>query len=111
MIYKEYKKLVRDGIPDKIRANGEVPHVRILEAEEFRELLKAKLVEEAQELMEARDTDQMIEEMADCLEVIKAVAIEYDISWEDITAHQIEKREKRGGFDGRVFLEGVDEKE
>lgn len=49
MNQKKYYKLVRDKIPEIIRANGEVPVTRTLDEEEYlRELIK-KLKEETAE--------------------------------------------------------------
>ena len=41
------EKLIRDRVPQIIRAQGDEPIVRIADPGEYRELLRAKLVEEA----------------------------------------------------------------
>jgi len=64
-------KLVRDKIPEIIRAKGEVPSTRVADSAEYRELLLAKLSEEVQEFL-ASDGDP--EELADVLEVVMALA-------------------------------------
>jgi predicted HAD superfamily Cof-like phosphohydrolase len=46
-------KLVRDRVPERIRAAGEVPFVRVASPEEMVGLLKAKILEEAEELLRA----------------------------------------------------------
>ena len=56
-----YNKLVRDRIPELIRAGGETPRTRILEDEEFHRLLEAKLDEEVGEF----HRDRNLEELAD----------------------------------------------
>ena len=61
-----YEKLVRDKIPEMIRAGGEMPHVRILEDQEYHVRLEAKLDEEVTEF----HRDQNLEELADILEVV-----------------------------------------
>ncbi|MFA7308724.1 MAG: nucleoside triphosphate pyrophosphohydrolase [Patescibacteria group bacterium] len=111
MPYKEYNKLVRDRIPEKIISGGETPHTRILTVEEYSEMLKDKLLEEAGEVKGAQDQGGVGEELADCLEVLQAIATNYGIVWEDIEKKRTDKKEKRGGFEMRVFLTGVDEKE
>lgn len=65
-----YNKLVRDNIPDMIRAKGETPNIRILEQEEYLRHLEAKLDEEAGEY----HRDKNAEELADLLEVVFALA-------------------------------------
>lgn len=50
---QRYNKLVRDKIPLKIKLNGETPKYCTLSVEEFREAIKAKLLEEVNELLKA----------------------------------------------------------
>lgn len=107
----EYNKLVRDKIDEKIKANGEIPITRILSEEEYKIELLKKLDEEFLELKEAislRDKEKILEESSDLFEVIKAYNELMDNSFEDITKTMNEKREKRGGFSRRLFLERVD---
>ena len=66
----EFHKLVRDKIPDMIRKQGETAHIRILEDTEYRQALENKLDEEAAEFHESKK----LEELADILEVIYALA-------------------------------------
>ena len=66
---KIYNKLVRGRIPDGIEADGKV-HVReILSDTQYLEMLDAKLTEELAEYQESKS----LEELADLLEVIRAV--------------------------------------
>ena len=62
-------KLVRDRIPEIIRASGADPVVRTLTGEELIAALFDKLAEEASELREAGPLDAA-EEMADVMEVV-----------------------------------------
>lgn len=67
----EFNKLVRDKIPQIIEENGEVPHFHIIEDDsEYLEALLQKDIEEGIEL--AQDTN--LEELADKLEVLYAIA-------------------------------------
>lgn len=97
-------KLVRDGIPDIIRASGREPHTRRLNHAEFRQELLAKLVEEAAEAGEA-DESHLVEELGDVLEVLQALATDVGIPWSAVTAAADTKRARRGGFAGRIYLE------
>lgn len=63
------EKLIRDRVPQIIRAQGDEPIVRIADPCEYRELLRAKLVEEAHEVATADDA-HVPEELADVLEVV-----------------------------------------
>lgn len=107
----EYNKLVRDKIDEKIKSNGETPVVRILSEEEYKIELLKKLDEEFFELKEAiclRDKEKILEESSDLFEVVKAYNELVGNSFGDITKTMDEKREKRGGFSRRLFLERVD---
>ena len=98
-----YGKLVRDRIPEIIRADGRRPVVEVLPAERRRQGLLAKLVEEAAEAAEA-DEDHLAEELADVLEVVRALAAEVGLAVEDVLALAERKRAERGGFERGLFL-------
>lgn len=68
-----YNKLVRDKIPNIIKEKGETPVVRILDKIEYKNELEKKLYEEYNEVIEATGDDR-VEELADMLEVIRALA-------------------------------------
>ncbi len=106
---KIYNKLVRDNIPDVIKSNGENPTIRILEKEEYKKELEKKLYEEYNEVINALTSEEKIEELADMLEVISALSkLEENKSLDDVIETMNKKREKRGGFEKRIFLEKVD---
>lgn len=98
-------KLVRDRIPHLIRSSGGRPVVRRLEGEDFVEALLAKVVEEAHELA-ASSPQHRLEEAADVLEVLIAVAGALGIAFDDVVRAAEQKRVQRGGFDERWWLEG-----
>jgi predicted house-cleaning noncanonical NTP pyrophosphatase (MazG superfamily) len=101
-------KLVRDKIPDIIRASGRTPYVRTLTASAYRTALHDKLDEEVNELIAARTTDAVIEEAADIVEVLIAMAGEWGVSFDSILNAAQRKRRERGGFGRRLWLDGVD---
>lgn len=101
-----YNKLVRDKIPEIIENNGEKPITRILSEEEYKKELEKKLNEEYQEVLNAYGDDR-IEELADMLEVMISLAKLDNKGLDDIIKAAQKKREKRGGFDKRIYLEGV----
>lgn len=100
---KKYNKLVRDKIPEIIEQNGEKPICRILDDNEYLKELNIKLLEEANEFIEAGN----VEELADTMEVLEAIAKVYNIDWNDVRKEQKIKREKRGAFENKIYLEGV----
>jgi predicted house-cleaning noncanonical NTP pyrophosphatase (MazG superfamily) len=103
-----HHKLVRDQIPEIIAAAGGQPVTRVLDQAGYQAALRIKLLEEAREAQAAPD-GQLASELADVLEVLKALAAAYDMSWEDVVSEADRKRAERGGFGKRIFLEYVDQ--
>ncbi len=102
----KYNKLVRDKIPEIIESNGEEPITRILDDEEYRSELIKKLNEEYDEVVNASGED-IIEELADMLEVMESIAGLQNKTLDDIILVKEKKKNKRGGFSKKIFLEGV----
>lgn len=98
-----HRKLIRDKIPQFIEANNEPYEVRVMEKKEFEKELKKKLVEEASELIKTKKED-LLNEMADVLELLKSIASFYKIDFKLVEEKQTKKRRERGGFKKRLFL-------
>jgi len=98
-------KLVRDGIPDLIRARGAEPATRVLDGAEFDAALRDKLVEEALEVRSATGPADVLAEAADVYEVLIAVAEHLGVSLETIAEAARQKRAERGAFGERIWLE------
>lgn len=105
-----HKKLIRDKIPEIIDANSGLYKTRILDDTEYEIELKRKLMEEAKELQEAGE-EEILNELADVLELTKSIAIQKGIKFSDVEEKQISKKEKRGGFEKKIFLEWSDQEE
>ncbi len=97
-------KLVRDKIPEIIEADGKKPRIRILDQEEYLKELDRKLNEEVAEYQ----ADHSLEELADTLEVLLAIAGARGYSFEELMKLREEKKDKRGGFSKRIFWMGND---
>ena len=102
---KVYNKLVRDNIPSIIENNGEIAITRILTDEEYRTELYKKLSEECEEVISSKTKEDTIEELADALEVINAIAELNNSCLQDVIEESNKKRLKRGGFEKRIYLE------
>ncbi|MFB9362035.1 nucleoside triphosphate pyrophosphohydrolase [Actinoplanes nipponensis] len=100
----EMEKLVRDGIPEIIRATGRRPVVRVASDAEYREALRMKLLEETQEYLHAED----LGELADIVEVVFALATDLGYSAGDLEAARLSKYQRNGGFRQR-YLWTVDD--
>lgn len=97
-------KLVRDRIPDIIRAKDWVPLIRVAGPCEYGQMLRDKLVEEAQEGAEA-DREELTGELADVLEVVAAIAADAGITPEQLEAARAAKAAERGAFrEGIVWM-------
>lgn len=98
-------KLVRDRIPEIIRAAGGTPVVEtVTDPERYRALLFAKLREEAGELAEAGCDQDATEELADLREVLHALAAAYGVDWARVRAAGVEKAARSGAFTQRLYL-------
>ena len=102
-----YNKLVRDKIPEIIQSSGKRCSTSVLPTARYIEMLDAKLNEELLEYQESKS----MEELADLLEVIRAVAEIRCSSIEEVEKIRVEKAEKRGGFKKRILLLEVQEEE
>lgn len=101
-----YNKLVRDKIPNIIKEKGETPIIKTLNEIEYKKELENKLYEEYKEVIESNGNDR-IEELADMLEVIKALAKLEKRDLNDVLTIADEKSKKRGSFEEKIFLEKV----
>lgn len=96
-----HNKLVRDKIPEIIKGNGQTPFVHIADQAEYEIKLRAKLQEEVAEFLES----QSEEELADILEVMKALCEFYDFDFQSLEKIRQKKFTERGGFSQRIILD------
>lgn len=110
-----YNKLVRDKIPEIIEAAGKKANYRYCEnGSFFRNLLAAKIVEEATELAEAiksNDRAAALEELIDLKTVVCEIEKIYQMYEAEVLNKFAEKLDKKGGFYERIFLESVEDVE
>ena len=128
-----YDKLVRDDIPDVVRAGGNHPVTRRVDGREYQRYLAAKLREEVDELLDAfisedaasaehddalvgereytlvgeRD-DALLGELADVHAVLDAIGDARGHSRTAVRERAREKADARGGFADGVVLERID---
>lgn len=102
---KLYNKLVRDKIPEIIKADGEKPITRKLSNIEYLDELVKKLREEIGEF----EANHSLEELADVQEIVLAIIDALKIQRKDLEKARKQKAKARGGFSKRIFLEKVDD--
>ena len=95
-------KLVRDKIPQIIRKNeNRTPKIHTASPSEYREKLYEKLSEEVAELIKDKNPD----EMADILEVVRAIIKLNRWTYPKIEKLRVEKARKRGKFNRQIILD------
>lgn len=103
---KFYNKLVRDNIPLICEENGQKPKIKILDDKKYKTALHKKLKEEVTEYLMSNN----VEELADIIEVIEALAESQDSSLEEILNIKNRKQNKNGAFKNKIFLVSVEDK-
>lgn len=106
---KTYNKLIRDKIPEIIKKDNAVSKVSVLDDKRYAIALKEKLVEEAKELLEAKTPEEILNELSDVLELVESIATNNKLTIAEVEKQKLAKKEKRGGFEKKLFLEYVDE--
>ncbi|MBD3251502.1 phosphoribosyl-ATP pyrophosphohydrolase [Candidatus Uhrbacteria bacterium] len=102
----QYNKLVRHKVPELIRGKGEKVEFRpVKNDEEYWKLLKQKLIEEANEFQK----DESIDELTDLIEVLYAICAHQGVRKEDLIRVRKERKERRGGYEQRVYLVAAQE--
>jgi predicted house-cleaning noncanonical NTP pyrophosphatase (MazG superfamily) len=104
---KAFGKLVRDRIPDIVERKGDRAIGQKIPAHNWLGLLKTKIVEEAFEVQGAGKRDDILEEAADVLEVLRAISEALGESLEHLQVRADHKRSTRGGFDSGYVLKGT----
>jgi len=108
MSRKIYNKLIRDKIPEIIKSKGKVPKVSVLTEEKYRKALKEKMGEEVKELLEAKTNNDILNELADIQELIKAIAKNHRITIKAVENKRKKKKRERGSFKKKIFLKYID---
>jgi predicted house-cleaning noncanonical NTP pyrophosphatase (MazG superfamily) len=105
---REHQKLVRDKIIKIIEAKGEKAEYKILGPDAREHALRAKIVEEGYELIEAASPQKVLEELADVYQAFLDCAKANRLPLELIEAVRRDKFDERGGFDEGFFLISTD---
>jgi len=96
------RKLIRDSLAKWIIENDQTAKIRqVDDPEEIMELLRLKILEEAEEVVMARHRADAAEEIADLREVLLELMARWNISEGDVASAMITKRMSKG-----VFKEG-----
>lgn len=99
-----YRKLIRDKIPQKMDRVGAAYEIRKLGKKEFEKELLKKVGEEASGLLTAKNKKELIEELADVLDVIEEIRRYWKIKPSCLLKSQKENALKKGGFKKKIYL-------
>jgi predicted house-cleaning noncanonical NTP pyrophosphatase (MazG superfamily) len=112
---RQHGKLVRDGVPAKIKKTGAKVSARRMRRNEFRKELLRKLGEESREVAGAAKKrgpvrrGALAEELGDVLEVVRAIAAEFGIDWKQVKNARAAKANTFGAFRQKILLEWTEE--
>jgi predicted house-cleaning noncanonical NTP pyrophosphatase (MazG superfamily) len=109
-MHRRTNKLVRDKIPDIIRADGRHPIITVLTGERLNEALQAKLIEEYNEYLEADTPQEKLVELGDMLEAVFSLAHQLGMHEHDLLQLCLKKREQHGAFSKGYYYEGDKDK-
>lgn len=101
--YLKFNKLIRDKNPETIERSGGYCAYSILKNDKYISLLREKLVEEANEVLQAKNIDEITDELGDVLDVIKAIIKAMKIKKRKIWKCQRKKAKARGKIKKGVF--------
>jgi len=103
---QKFGKLVRDQIPLRIQRRGERAYTITITGDALNKVLKAKVVEEALELLSATNAADIEEELSDVLDVIFSLAERMGFTREELEKKIEIKRKESGGFrEGLILAE------
>jgi len=100
--------LVRNNRIKLMEEQGVVVKYSILSDEEYIKELKKKIIEEANEVVTAPDSEELMWEIGDLLEVIEHIVDAYKLDNNKIQEYKKNKQEKVGKFDKKYKTHWVE---
>jgi predicted house-cleaning noncanonical NTP pyrophosphatase (MazG superfamily) len=106
MKFKTFKqnKLVRDKTIDFMQDQGSKMYWFALQDADFVKQLKIKLLEEAEEVVHCKNKQELLEELADVLEIVQTLAQLHNFDQAQLTQACQKKLQEKGGYEKRIFL-------
>ena len=99
------KKLIRDKIPEIIEKKWWKCNYYIADEVEYNIELLKKIVEEAIEVQNSNNKNELIEELADVMEVINSISKNNWITKKEIEAYRLDKLKLKWWFDKKYIYE------
>jgi len=104
----QLKKLGRDKGLESFKAENVTVTHTFLNGEVLQKALKEKLIEEAKEVNETLELDEIIEELSDVLEVIDGICKACNINKNKLIQIKEKKYGERGGFQTGLYIESIE---
>ena len=103
-----FNKLIRDKMYEAIRNKGaKVNLLKINSRQELIQCFKNKLLEEIQEVHDAKNDIELTEELVDCVEVINGFLKALNVSKDEFEKIRQNKYNSRGGFNLPIMVKSV----
>ena len=99
-----YNKVIRDRVADKMSRNGVRFLTKKLSQKAFEKALILKVAEEASGVVNAKNRQELVQELADLLVVIDEVKRVKKISPLELKKTYGENMAKKGGFSKKLWL-------
>lgn len=104
-----FNKLIRDKFQKIYEELGQRITTRSLTAQELKDELRKKIIEEATELPTPENkNNEIIDEIADVQQVLDDLKSIYGISSEEVSISMEKKYEKKGGFQEGLYVETIE---
>lgn len=103
----QFAKLVRDKIVEHQLNSGARPSYRQLSPDQHKEELVKKIIEESQELSQARP-EEIAMEIADVQQALDDLKEQHGLTDKDISKAQAAKNRKNGAFKKGVYVDYVE---
>lgn len=104
----KFEKLIRDETPQIMESLGVTVHYHHMDEEEFSKALLLKLEEETLEVLEASSRQDLLEELADVVEVLNAILEANNITQQELEWVRNQKAKIKGSFDKRIYCTFVE---
>lgn len=103
-----FNKLVRDKVEQKLRDSDiEVKIAQLNTPQDIIRAFKAKLNEEAHEVADASTVEEIVKELADCLEVVHSFIAHLKVPPVSIEHIRQDKLESHGGFQSGTMIDTI----
>lgn len=102
------KKLTRDKTEERFITRNIRGQFRHIAGDEFIQALKDKLHEEVAEIMESKDSLELMTEVADVLDVLEALLKAHNISENILNEYRTTLHQERGTFETGLYLDTFD---